>query len=211
MGPTIRVRNTGALDGNTVAAPIFKGWNVWDIFQSKDLGFSVWMWGVSRDRQLRIFVEDAVRLGAPGAVVADPLDLKGGQVEILNSQPPGLIQTARKEQLPNFAQALINLQQPADLRTVRFFNRGDESQLLWPSDPNYLLDAVYKPDPSNVVTKGDTAPVTIGDTVASGATQPAGAILSSLVKSPVTWVAAAGLGLYFASKSYGPIKRRRRK
>ena len=64
--------------------PIFAGWNVWDIWQADDPSFSVMTLGESLERQLRVWVENAVKDGAPGAAVADPLNpaaLRGAQVQ----------------------------------------------------------------------------------------------------------------------------------
>ena len=133
-------------------APVFKGWNVWAVDQVKDLDFTVLGICVSRDRQLQVWVEDHVRLDAPGTDVADPLDLKGSQVQILaGDAPAGLKVFRRKEQVPGDVM-LVNGE--SDLRLVRFFNRGQASSLPWPHDDNYILDAVYQPDPGQSITSG---------------------------------------------------------
>lgn len=153
-------------------APIFPGWNVWSVFQVRDLDFNPLMLGVSRDRQLRIWVEDAVRLGAPGATVADPVDLKGGQVEILPSKPAGLSVAIRKEQVGGSAMVVDG---PADLRFVRFFNRGAKANLVWPHDDNYLLNEVFTPNPTAPATQGPPPP-TVGSGVGQGVGSAAGDI-----------------------------------
>lgn len=142
--------------------PIFKGWNVWVVWQSKDLDFDPLMIGVSRDRRLRIFVEDAVRLGSADADVADPLDLKGGQVEILPAIPRGLATAKTKEQLAG--DRALTIDGPAEERVVRFFNRGNATHILWPHDNNHLVDRVLIPSPDNPATSG-TAPPRIGSEV----------------------------------------------
>lgn len=154
--------DTGAVESEFLT--IFPGWNVWDVWQVNDLPFSLMMLGVSRDRQLRIWVEDAVRLRGPGSSVSDPIDLKGGQVEILNGRPVGLKVDQRKEQVPGPAMVVDG---PATLRTVRFFNRGSKTVMAWPHDESYLLEKTYVPDTANPATSGP-APTTIGETVITG-------------------------------------------
>ena len=133
-------------------APVFKGWNVWAVDQVKDLDFTVLGFGVSRDRQLQVWVEDHVRIDAPGTDVADPLDLKGSQVQILaGDAPAGLKSFRRKEQVPG---EVMLLNGASDRRIVRFFNRGVASSLPWPHDDNYLLDEVYQPDEKQSITSG---------------------------------------------------------
>lgn len=148
-------------------APIFKGWNVWGVWQAKDLDFDLLMIGVSRDRRLQIWVEDAIRLGAAGASVADPLDLKGSQIQILPGAPEGLQVRARKEDVAGPAMILNG---PGELRYVRFFNRGNVSQLVWPRSTNYLLEKVYTPSDKAPATQGP-APTTISDTVSEGGSE----------------------------------------
>jgi hypothetical protein len=172
-------------------APIFKGWNVWAVFQVQDLDFSIAMIGVPRDRQLRIWVEDAVRLGAGGTDVADPLDLKGSKIEIIPSS--GTLKSfRRKEQVPGPAMVVETQDQPPELRFVRFFNRGDEGRLTWPHDDNYLLDDVFTPDPKNELTAGP-APGTIADST----TKPARDAVVDVLKTAL-WVSAAGVAVYAA-------------
>lgn len=157
--------STPVVGASSAFAPIFKGWNVWAIWQVADLPFSLLMLGLSRDRQLQIFVEDKIRLEAPEARVADPLDFKGAQIQILQGEPPGLKEAARKEQVPGPPMLLETQDQAPQLRFIRFFNRGDASQLPWVYDgvdQAYLLDRVYQPDPTNEATKGE-GPGTITD------------------------------------------------
>jgi hypothetical protein len=135
-------------------APVFKGWNVWSVWQVKDLPFSILMLGVERSRQLRIWVEDHVRLGAPGTEVADALDLKGGQIEILPALPAGLKSVKRRESIPGPAIVVESQDEPPELRVVRFFNRGSAGKLVWPHDDAYMLDEVFDPDPKNEATSG---------------------------------------------------------
>ena len=171
-------------------AKVFPGWNVWAVWQQKDLNFEPLHVGESRDRRLRIWVEDAVRLGAPGTVVADPIDLKGSQIEVLPGEPAGLSQTQRKEDVSGPAMLLDG---PGELRFVRFYNRGPAGSLVWPHDGNYLLDAVYQPDPKNETTSGP-APNTIGSTVGGGVQQTLGDAFSGL--GTVAAIAGVTLALY---------------
>ncbi len=172
----------------TAFAPIFPGWNVWQVWQVIDLPFSISMLGVSPERQLRIWVEDALRLHS-AADVADPIDLKGGQVEIIPGAP-GLATAVRKEQVTGGPGFLVK--GPAKLFTVRFFNHDGQTNLAWPHDDEYLLDAVLDPNPSNPATSGP-APVTIGQTVGDGLTKPVSQALGSIPW--YFWIAGAVVGL----------------
>lgn len=183
---------------------IYPGWNVWDVWQVNDLPFSVMMLGVSRDRQLRIWVEDAVRLGAPGSIVADSIDLKGGQVEILSGKPPGLARDQRKEQAPGPSMVVSG---SATLRTVRFYNRGDKTTMAWPHDESYLLDQTYVPSAIDPATSGP-APGTIAGTVGSGVVQPIKDILSEI---PTVVYIGAGLfavGYFFKKELFSNVYKR---
>lgn len=171
---------------------VYPGWNVWQVWQVNELPFSVMMMGLDRDRQLRIWVEDVVRLGAPDASIADSLDLKGGQVQILNGAPPGLKTDQRKESVPGPAMVVSG---PATLRTVRFFNRGNQTQIAWPHDESYLLERTFIPSPENPATNLP-APSTISETVVSGAGEP----VKELLKSPALYVAGAVTLLYVFRK-----------
>jgi hypothetical protein len=156
-------------------APIFPGWNVWEVWQVKDLPFTISMIGVSPERQLRIWVEDQLRLHS-AADVADSIDLKGSQIEIIPAAP-GLATAMRKEQVPNGATFVVS--GPAELFTVRFFNRGSQTAIAWPHDSEYLLDEVKDPNPSNPATSGP-APTKIAQTVTQGVTQPIGDVIKSI-------------------------------
>ena len=181
--------DTGAVPQESEFITIYPGWNVWDVWQLIDLPFSLMMIGIDRDRQLRIWVEDKVRLGAPGALVADSIDLKGGQIEILNGKPVGLVTDQRKEQVPGPALVVNGV---PTLRTVRFYNRGTKAKMAWPHDSSYLLDQNYIPAPSNPATAGP-APDTIASTVGSGALAPVKALLGEI--PPVIYIG----GVVFAA------------
>jgi hypothetical protein len=160
-------------------AQLFKGWNVWDVWQSQDpvegLGGAILNAGVSLERQLRIWVEDWLREHAPAAAVADtanPFALKGSQVEIV-SNPAGLELLQTRADVPGLAGALQLGKEGSQGKkiTVRFFNRGDETATDWPHDENYLLDAVYQPSATNPLTNA-AAPTSLGG-AASGAADAA--------------------------------------
>ena len=174
---------------------ISPGWNVWTVWQSENLDFSLMMAGLDRDRRLRIWVEDAIREGAPGAEVADGVALKGSQIEILNAPPAGLKPVGMKEGVPG---DVMLVAMPAKLRTVRFFNRGPVAKLTWPHDNNYLVDTVYQPNAGNPLTSG--APP---NTLLGGATSSVVDSITSGVKPlmlPIVLIAAAFL-LYQGMKN----------
>lgn len=176
---------------------IFAGWNVWDVLQSQDpiLGVagSILNAGVSLERQLRIWVEDAIKDGAPAAAVADPLNpaaLKGAQVEIINN-PAGLELLQSRGEIPELAGALQLGAEGSQVlkRTVRFFNRGGDTGMSWPHDTNYLLDAVYQPSSTNPITNG-AAPGSLGGAASDIGKQVSGAVTTIAV------VGGVALGAY---------------
>lgn len=182
-------------------APIFPGWNVWQVWQVKDLPFSISMIGVSPERQLRIWVEDEVRLHS-AADVADSIDLKGGQVQVIPGGDQGLATLMRKEQVPDGATFLVD--GPANLFTVRFFNRGGQTAIAWPHDSSYLLDAVLGPDPNNSATSGP-APTKIAQTVGEGVIAPVTDVIKSVPW--YLWLAGA-IGLGFVLLPSGEVIRK---
>lgn len=142
-------------------ATVFKGWNVWGVQQKDDLDIEVLMIGVSRDRRLRVWVEEAAD-AAPGAAVADPMNpfaLKGGQVEIINSAGNLIPTETQAESLPG-----ATLDGPATVRLVRFYNRGSEAITPWPHSANYLLVSVYQPAPDNPITNAPAPSSLAGST-----------------------------------------------
>ncbi len=137
-------------------APIFEGWNVWDVWQADDPTFSVMTVGESLDRQLQVWVEDQIKDNAPGSAVADPanpLALRGAQIQII-PKVTGLEVAAARGDIPQLAGAaqLGSTGSKATLRTVRFWNRGTATSLPWPHDENYMLEEVYTPSSSSSVT-----------------------------------------------------------
>lgn len=194
--------NAGQVGGfSLVGAPpvgfaqIFKGWNVWDVWQSQDpilgLGGGIMNAGVSLERQLRIWVEDQIREHAPAAAVADtfnPAVLKGSQIEVIpNAGGLEVLQT--RADVPELAGALQlgNAGSEGKKFTVRFFNRGDETGMAWPHDENYVLDAVFQPSGTNAITSG-AAPSSLG----GAATGLESGVASAL--KVVAIVAGVGLG-----------------
>jgi hypothetical protein len=160
--------------------PIFPGWNVWSLWQVNDLDFSVMNIGVTEERQLRIWVEDQIRDKAGAAEVADPVALKGSQIQMLPSLPTGLRLMMRKEQVQGCegdgcAGPTMVVDGPATLKTVRFFNRSNsQTSMPWPHDDNYLVDSVYIPNVDNIITAGP-GPGTVLDPLTKGAADAAGA------------------------------------
>jgi hypothetical protein len=104
-----------------------------------------------------------VRLGAGGAKVADPVALKGSTIEILPARPEGLKSARIKESVPG---DVMLLDGPGEIRTVRFFNRGAASRLVWPHDGDHLLDEVLEPDDKNPATTGPPPNTTTDDVTA---------------------------------------------
>lgn len=178
-------------------APIFKGWNVWDVFAKNDLDFELSGVGASPERRLRIFVENSIVDGAPAAAVDDqdnPLKLVGSMIQVIKS-PGGLQVATRKEDVPGPA---LVLDGPATKHTVRFWNRGEDTELSWPQSSNFLLDAVYQPSTTSPITSGpapSSLPGTL-DQVGDSAKKTATVVLT------VAGV-AVGLGvvIWLASKS----------
>lgn len=179
-------------------AQIFPGWNVWSVWGSDDpnqgLTGTLMNTGLSLERQLRIWVEDTIKDGAPGAAVADPMNpgaLRGDQIQIIPS-PGGLEVFANRESIPSLAGALQLGEEgsKALLYIVRFFNRGQEAVLPWPHDENYLLESIFRPSADNQITSGP-APSSL-----AGTATEAGKAVSGVVKT-VAIVAgvAAGIGL----------------
>jgi hypothetical protein len=154
-------------------ATVFNGWNVWGVAQKDDLDIEPMMIGVSRDRRLRVWVEDHAD-AAPGAAIADPANLfalKGSQVEIIHSAGNLVSAETQAAALPGIA-----LDGPATVRLVRFFNRGSEAVTPWPHDSNYLLASVYQPASNSPITNAP-APSSL-----AGAASQVGGEIGSAVK-----------------------------
>jgi hypothetical protein len=149
-------------------APIFQGWNVWDVWAADDpdkgLLTEIWEAGESPERVLRVWIEDQIKDNAPGAAVADPANpaaLKGAQIQpiphvpfALTSGAAGLAAAATRGDMPEFAGALQlgKTGSKATLHTFRFYNRGTETVMPWAHDQNFILERVYQPSPQNPVT-----------------------------------------------------------
>lgn len=179
-------------------APIFVGWNVWNVWQKNDLDFEVMMAGLDAERRLRIWVENTAD-NAAGAKLSDPLNpslkhLNGDEVEVLPAPPDGLELAAMRETVPG---PTLLLDGPATLKTVRFWNWGKSSNLAWPHDSNYLLEGVYTPSMTNPVTSAP-APTNVTETTEDGAKQAAAALGDGLKVAAV--VAGAVLAVVLLSK-----------
>lgn len=185
--------------------PIFPGWNVWSVWQVKDLDFDPFMIGVTDERRLRIWVEDQIREKAGAAEVADPLALKGTSIQVLPSVPIGLKIMARKEQVngcegDGCAGPLMVVDGPATLKTVRFFNRSNsQTSMPWPHDDNYLVDSTYIPNVDNPITSGPGP-----GTILSSATTPISEGMKELT-STLTTVLVGGAVVYLAVMLGPPI------
>jgi hypothetical protein len=150
-------------------AQVFKGWNVWDLWQSLDpiegLAGAVWNAGMSPDRRLQVWVENEIKERANGTAVADPANpaaLRGDQIQIVPNAA-GLAQLETRASIPALAGGVQLGEKDSEARkvTVRFFNRGQEAIMPWPHDENFLLDVVYQPSSSNALTSG-TRPDSLG-------------------------------------------------
>lgn len=177
-------------------APIFAGWNVWAVWQAKDLSFDVMLVGLSRERRLRMWVE-AVAEHA-GANVSDPLALRGSQVELLNAAPDLTALSTRAETGGNLAL----LAGPADLEIVRFFNRGSAVNAVWPHDSDYMLEAVYQPSATNPATSGPPpAPILDTGAIAQGVEKAA---KGATIVVGVAGLAAFAIWLAFRQRTAPP-------
>lgn len=170
---------------------VFPGWNVWDIYQADDpdkgLLDTLMLAGLSRDRQLQVWVENNIKDNAPGTAVADPANptaLRGDQIQII-PKVTGLKIDAGRENAGLGGEFHIGDKDAtgtAELRTIRFFNRGAQAVMPWPHDGNYVVDAAYIPSTSNPVT--NAAP----PSSLPGALKPIG-------DSLVTGLEIAGVGI----------------
>jgi hypothetical protein len=141
-------------------APVFAGWNVWSLWQADDPDESVlakiWHAGMTPERLLRVWVEDQLRDNAPGVAVADPANpaaLSGDPVQPIPGAT-GLDAALTRGSVPALAgaQQLGTASSGAQLRFVRFFNRGTASVMPWPHDVNFELDTVFQPSATNPIT-----------------------------------------------------------
>lgn len=187
--------------------PIFPGWNVWSVWQVDNLDFSVINIGITKERQLRIWVEDQIRDKAGAAEVADPVAIKGSQIQVLPSVPQGLKTMARKEQVngcegDGCAGPTMVVNGPATLKAVRFFNRSNsQTSMPWPHDDNYLVDATYLPTTDNVITAGP-GPGTVLDPLTkagAGTASAAGAVVDKIT------TAALIIGGVYLAIQFGPL------
>jgi hypothetical protein len=155
-------------------APVAKGWNVWAVLARNELAFDPLMLGVSPERRLRIWVEDAAD-AAPGANIADEWHvgkLKGEQVEIIQSAEGLEPSEERAQHLPG---STLNFDPNHTRVFVRFFNRGAAGVTPWPRDENFLLDTVYEPTAESPITSAPEPSTLEGS--AGAAVQGAGEVV----------------------------------
>jgi hypothetical protein len=149
----------------TGMAPVFFGWNVWTLYQTTKPDESVlakiWHLGIAEDQMARLWVENQIEDNAPGANVSDPVNpdvehLRGDEVQMLPGRPSLAIAAAREKAGFADPQHLGTDDAPGAPieRTVRFYNRGKATVMPWPHDKNFLVDVVYQPSASNVLTNG---------------------------------------------------------
>jgi hypothetical protein len=179
-------------------APIFPEWNVWQVWGSDEpnqgLSGLIFNTGLSLERQLQIWVENAIEEGAPGVAVADPLNpaaLRGDQIQLLPNAGT-LAVLVNRASAPSLAGALQlgDTDSKAILYTVRFYNRGTAGLLPWPHDENYVLENVFQPDPANPLTSGP-APSSLAGSVTAGlsATAKTIAIVGGVVLGGILLIA----------------------
>jgi len=166
-------------------APVFFGWNVWTLYQTTKPDESVlakiWHLGIPEDQMARLWVENQVEDNAPGANVSDPLNpdvehLRGNEVQMLPGRPSLAIAAARESAGLGGEQHLGADDAPGTPieRTVRFYNRGKATVMPWPHDKNFLVDVVWQPSASNMLTNGpapkttDVALGKVGDSLMTG-------------------------------------------
>lgn len=193
-------------------APVFAGWNVWDLYQadSPDEGVlgTLWHAGISQDQLVKLWVENQVEDNAPGANVSDPINpfpdhFRGDDVQILPN--PGTLKRAVvRDAIPALAgaQQLGTGSSTATLRTVRFYNRGAQTTMPWPHDQNFLLDVVYMPDAANPLTNSP-APTTAGGTLTKAGGDLADALAHGF--DTLAWV-AGGVAAIFLIYKFGSSK-----
>jgi hypothetical protein len=174
-------------------APVFPGWNVWDVWQASDPSFDLMNLGLALERQAQIWIEDKLKDEAPGVAVADPanpLALRGDQIQIIPAAT-GLERAVLRAEVPGLegAQQVGATGTPAIRRTVRFYNRGASAVLPWPHDGDYLLETVYQPSATNPITSG-AAPSSL-----AGAASAVGDVAADTAKIVGLVLGLAVLGL----------------
>lgn len=157
-------------------APVFAGWNVWDLYQADKLDESIlgklWHAGMSPERLLRVWIEDQLRDNAHGAEVADPANpaaLSGDPIQII-PRVSTLDRFVTRQSVPELSGAmqLGTDDSKTTLRTVRFYNRGLATVLPWPHDQNFVLDIVYTPSLTNSITNSQPPSTLAGGLDAAG-------------------------------------------
>lgn len=178
-------------------APIFNGWNVWDLWVADDPDTSIltdlWNAGESPERVMRVWVENTIEENAPGVAIADPANpaaLRGDQIQPI-PRVTGLAIAASRADIPALAgpEQVGKTGSTATLHTVRFWNRGAQTVMPWPHDTNFLLDAVYTPSATNPVTNAPQP-----SSLAGGATAGLDEISREL--DLIGWIAGGAAVLY---------------
>ncbi len=180
---------------NTV--PIFAGWNVWAVWQKKDLDFELDAVGLSRDRRLRLWTHEAADLSPSG------IDFKGADVEILPGSPD-LPVSHRKEEVAGPA---MTLDGDAERRYVRFYNRGAQRNRPWPHDANYVLDFMYDPRNSEAPEVSSPPPETTLGGAASAVGEGAAAILKPVFQPTGIWIIAGAAAVVAVAVVVGKAAR----
>jgi hypothetical protein len=187
-------------------APVFAGWNVWDIYQANtpDEGVlgTLWHAGISQDELLQTWVVDQIEDNAPGANLSDPLNpdprkFRGDVVQIIPNAGT-LARAAVRDAIPTLAgaQQLGTANSTARLVTVRFYNRGAASTMPWPHDQNFLVDSVFAPDAGNMITNSP-APST-----AAGTLSDIGSGIGHGLET-LAWVVGGAAAIFLISKFVG--------
>lgn len=161
-------------DDGTPQAPLFHGWNVWDVLQSQA---PIDPTPGSLDQQLADFVRDSLHAG-PDMQVA----------KVSNAAAGGLV-TSRSS-IPELAGALhLGVGGSQVLRrTIAFEYEGDaRTTIPWPRSMNCMLDAVYLPAPAT-----ERAP---SDPVTTPATDKPALPVRSKPSSSASGVAVAVIGV----------------
>ena len=190
-------------------APVFSGWNVWDVWQADKPSFDVMNLGLSLERQLKIWVENAVKDDAPGSAVADPanpLALRGAQVQPI-PHVTDLAIAATRADIPELANASLNSAgNSATLRTVRFWSRASvprfklASSMPWPHNDDYLLNVVYQPTAKSAVTNAPQ-PGSLAGAASDLASGAGSALTLALVGGAVVLAAVVAISFANARKA----------
>ena len=190
-------------------APVFAGWNVWDLYQTTDPDESIlgkiWHAGIAPDQLAKLWVENQIEKNAPGADVSDPLNpnpehFRGDEIQILPAKPTGLAIAAGRESAGLGGTQHLGTEDAAGepiFRSVRFYNRGAAAVMPWPHDANFLVDVVYQPSTTNPLT--NSAPPSTAGGALKDAAEAAARALNDVV-TVVAWGAGAVALIMLLSK-----------